>query len=322
MPRRTNEFQRLVYLVKQQAAAGAAVTESKMLIDRLTGSEREVDVSVETSVAGHPLLIAIECCDHRRDVDVTWVEQMKCKHERLPTNALVLASRRGFTPEAVRLAEACGIETLFLEEENTDTVGRLLGACGKIWKNFYQAQPTKVKVSVLPPDSTGPIVVRCHPSTQLVDTQRRDAGSVDALVAKLLGLTPIRAYFESQGKPEHHYFEFKWTLPAEADLFLRKLKPDRLEQVTLLHVIGTLRFDPATFQMRQARLGATSFLWGVGSTFGNQVVAVASETPSGQVVSLSVIEKNTRRMGSSAPKGTAKRRSKAKKKVTTNRRKP
>lgn len=303
MPRRTNAFQRLVYLLKQHAASGASVTESRMLVDRITGAEREVDVCVETSVAGHSLVIGIECRDHGRALagnrsghaDVTWIEQMKCKHERLPTNALVLVSRRGFTAEATRLAAACGIETLALEEQDTNAVDRLLGNTGTIWKNFYQAQPTRVRVEILPLGSSELVVVRCHQTTQLLDAQSQDAGTMDNLVGGLLALTPIRAYFETHGKPEHRYFEFRWTLPSEPGLFLRKLKPARLERVALLHVIGTVRFDGATFQMRQARLGATSFLWAVGKAFGNDVVAVASDAPSGRLVSLSVIESGKKR---------------------------
>jgi hypothetical protein len=56
MPQRSNEFQKLVYLVKRQMAAGAKVTESRMLVDRITGTEREVDICIETSVAGHAVI--------------------------------------------------------------------------------------------------------------------------------------------------------------------------------------------------------------------------------------------------------------------------
>jgi len=52
MPQRSNEFQKLVYLVKQQMAAGAKVTESQMLVDRITGTEREVDGSSGGIAAG------------------------------------------------------------------------------------------------------------------------------------------------------------------------------------------------------------------------------------------------------------------------------
>jgi hypothetical protein len=62
--------------------------------------KREVDVCVEGIVGGTPLNVCLECRDHARPADVTWVEAMKAKHDRLPTHALILASRSGFTNQA------------------------------------------------------------------------------------------------------------------------------------------------------------------------------------------------------------------------------
>ena len=42
VPQRSNDFQRLVYLVKTHVAAGATVTESKLLPDWIAGTKREV----------------------------------------------------------------------------------------------------------------------------------------------------------------------------------------------------------------------------------------------------------------------------------------
>ena len=99
MPKRTNEFQKLVFLVKKHAADGATVTESKFLCDNITETKREVDICIESSLAGHSVTVSIECRDHNRKADVKWVEEMKAKHERLSTNALILVSRSGFSKE-------------------------------------------------------------------------------------------------------------------------------------------------------------------------------------------------------------------------------
>lgn len=116
MPKRSNEFQRLVYLVRVNLAAGATVNESKMLQDRITGREREVDVCVEGTVGGTPVNVCLECCDRARAADITWVDAMKCKHERLPTHALILASRSGFTKEARKVARLSGIQAIAFDE--------------------------------------------------------------------------------------------------------------------------------------------------------------------------------------------------------------
>jgi hypothetical protein len=45
--------------------------------------------------------VSIECRDRRRKQGVEWVEQMRGKHDRLPTNVLVLVSSSGFTRTAL-----------------------------------------------------------------------------------------------------------------------------------------------------------------------------------------------------------------------------
>ena len=100
MPARSNEFQQLVFLVKKVLSpTTATVTESKLLTDLQTGDEREVDVCIEAELGGHPVVLCIECRDHKRQADVTWVEQMLSKHQRLPTGTLVLRLVPAFQSE-------------------------------------------------------------------------------------------------------------------------------------------------------------------------------------------------------------------------------
>src|SRR5713101_7310908 len=109
MPRRTNEFQSLIAVIQSHLDPGAAVEESVLLEDRITRTKREVDVCVRGNLAKQPVTVSIECRDHGRTADVTWVEEMNCKHSRLPTNILVLVSHSGFSLEAIRVADALNI---------------------------------------------------------------------------------------------------------------------------------------------------------------------------------------------------------------------
>ncbi len=97
MPARSNPFQRLTYLVKRHAAPHATVTESKMLVDPMTGESSEVDICIEQTVGSHDIIVSLESTSTARPSDVGWVDQMKAKHDRLPTNKLVLVSQNGFT---------------------------------------------------------------------------------------------------------------------------------------------------------------------------------------------------------------------------------
>ena len=115
LPARTNVFQKVILLAKRHSAPESTVTESAMLLDRHTGAEREVDICIRTTIADHSVVISIECTDTSRPADVGWIDRMKAKHERLPTNSLVLVSRSGFSEEALKVARLNGIEALALE---------------------------------------------------------------------------------------------------------------------------------------------------------------------------------------------------------------
>jgi hypothetical protein len=116
MPARSNAFQQLIFLLHSQLDTHAMVTESKMLPDQRTGDEREIDVMIEGSSGGYPVVIAVECIDHGRSATIEWVEQIWAKHQDLHTNKVVLVSRSGFTKNAEAKAKELGYVTLSLEE--------------------------------------------------------------------------------------------------------------------------------------------------------------------------------------------------------------
>lgn len=111
MPKRSNQFQRLAAAVHQRMSPqGWEVTESQMLLDAITGELREVDVVVSGAVMGHQMHLCVECRDHGRPGDVTWIEQAVQKHSSLPTSKLVLWSRSGFTKTAIKKANHLKID--------------------------------------------------------------------------------------------------------------------------------------------------------------------------------------------------------------------
>lgn len=112
MPKRTNAFQELVAVIHSKLGNGWIVTESMFLKDEITGEKREVDVVAKATVANYDLFISIECRDHQRPADVTWVEGMAKKHESLPTSKLALWSKSGFTKAALVKAAALKIDTV------------------------------------------------------------------------------------------------------------------------------------------------------------------------------------------------------------------
>src|SRR6202167_4681613 len=139
MTKRTNDFQKLIRMLTQLLGDNAVVEESKMLTDLVSGEPREVDFYAEGTFAGHTVNIAIECRDHKRRQGVRWVEQMHSKHERLPTNLLILVSSSGFTGPAIAKANSYGIKTIAPTQADSDLATEVLASLGVTAWNITDA---------------------------------------------------------------------------------------------------------------------------------------------------------------------------------------
>jgi hypothetical protein len=116
MPKRTNEFQRLIAAIERELAPlGAVVTESKLVKDLRTGTEREVDIAIESTVAQHSIMITIGCRDHGRPADIQWIDALVGKYRDLPVDKVVAVSRSGFSKIATQRAAQVRIATITLE---------------------------------------------------------------------------------------------------------------------------------------------------------------------------------------------------------------
>src|ERR1700684_3659641 len=139
MPKRTNDFQRLIRMLTQLLGDDAVVEESKMLTDLVSGEPREVDIYAEGTLAGHTVNIGVECRHHKRKQGLGWVEQMHSKHERLPTNLLILVSSSGFAGSAIARADSYGIKTIAPTQADSDLATEVLASLGMTAWNISDA---------------------------------------------------------------------------------------------------------------------------------------------------------------------------------------
>jgi hypothetical protein len=134
MPARSDPFQEMVALLTQvmREDDSMTVTPSAMLTDLITGDEREVDIYVETVVAGHPVNVGIECRAHKRPQGSTWVETIRGSHADLPVHVTVLVSKSGFYKPALVKASHYGIETITPGEITPGFVGAVVNNLDKV----------------------------------------------------------------------------------------------------------------------------------------------------------------------------------------------
>src|ERR1700722_19138631 len=149
MPKRSNDFQKLVTLVKKHSSNGSTVTESKFLLDR-NGKDHEVDIVIEGQVDGISFIVGIECTEQSRPADDGWVNEMKGKHDRLPTDILILASKNGFTGGARDAAKEFNKRLVTLDQWEDLPTEALLRGLTLLFAKTSSRTVTKVVLGLVP----------------------------------------------------------------------------------------------------------------------------------------------------------------------------
>jgi hypothetical protein len=148
MPKRSNEFQRLVAMLTHLSSGDAVVRESVELMEIVSGDAREVDVVALGEVAGHGTAVGIECRDWKRKQDVQWVEQADNKFKDLGANVKVLVSSSGFTKAALEKATRYGIKTITPGGVTPEFVGKVVNSAEQIQYHHWVNLPLKAEVVV------------------------------------------------------------------------------------------------------------------------------------------------------------------------------
>jgi hypothetical protein len=279
MPKRTNDFQKLVYLIRVNLAAGTRVTESKMLRDRITNRKREVDVCVEGEVGGHPVMVSIECRDHARVADIGWIDAMQSKHSRLPTNALILASRRGFTPEARDVAASYGIRTISFSEMVDTDFPRMLGLTSTLWSKTFTLNFAEAWVQF---DATGdlpsaPVAVPME--TGVFSAQHEELFPFREVVMAQRTNQALRDLFAESAEENHKSFDLSWE-PA-GSFFLKQIDPLVYREIKSIRLTGACEVEIARFGMQGGVMDGVTAAWGKSVMFGREAFFVATSDKGG-----------------------------------------
>lgn len=123
--KRWREFEVFVArLEKHLGPRGAAVTSPDRLVDIETGRLREVDASIRTKIGSADILITIECRKRKSTEDVTWIEQLASKRQKVGASKTIAVSSTGFSEQAKITAHRAGIELRILAEVTTSEIER------------------------------------------------------------------------------------------------------------------------------------------------------------------------------------------------------
>ena len=217
MPARSNEFQRLVFLEKNTLAESARVTESKFLEDSRTATEREVDICIETAIAGHPVLLSIECCDSSRAADVGWVERMTAKHSASSDQhpgTLHLAQVLDKRPQQSRGVRACNSSSTATSLKTRSR--RLLASGQRCGGLTYRLKVTHVvaRIRAIAERSAKDLIL--HPESKIITPD--GTGSAKSMVDLIVDTDQTAtAIARANPQPENRFFTLKWSIPDGPD---------------------------------------------------------------------------------------------------------
>jgi hypothetical protein len=139
VPRRTNLFQQVVAIVYRQLSDDPP-EESAMVTDETAGTDREIDVLIKAEVAGEEISVGVEATALSRKLDLTGVQALIKKHEKLGTRQVIIVSESGFTGPARREIDAtAGVSgyqpTDLTNERQLQT--KIVGKLAKLWPKRF-----------------------------------------------------------------------------------------------------------------------------------------------------------------------------------------
>lgn len=121
--RKGRQLEELIAILERSISGTGIIIKSPDYIkDKVTGDEREVDISLRAVVGSHEILIILECRDHKSRQDVTWIEPLANKKDDIEANKAIAVSSSGFTSGAVAKARARSIELRTLEDIKPEEV--------------------------------------------------------------------------------------------------------------------------------------------------------------------------------------------------------
>lgn len=295
MPRRTNVFQKVVYLIQQNLAGQAEVIESALLTDRFTGEQREVDVCINSEIAGHKIIISLECRDRQRKADVSWVEEMHGKHESLPTNYLVLVSSSGFSAQARNKARNYGIDTV-VPETLTDDQAKAMA------RRFDKARYTRldfldiVNVKAV----MGPTSTEGEEEIRILDSQRNinvylENGRYICAIGEYINMMIAGADYGQvifDAPEDTKWFELSADWPGFSaqgssgvlPIYFQKEEPSpHLRLIKRLTIEGNAKVGRSEMPIKMGKFKDIPYTWGQAAVDDRTTVVVATGIETGDL---------------------------------------
>jgi hypothetical protein len=108
------KFEELVAKIQEEFSPEAVVTLDDRIEGKITGTKRQVDISIRKNIGQYKILIGIDCKNLSAPVDVKGVEEVIGLIQDIGANKGSIVSASGFTSTALIRGEKAGLDLLRL----------------------------------------------------------------------------------------------------------------------------------------------------------------------------------------------------------------
>ncbi|GAA2567687.1 restriction endonuclease [Pseudonocardia hydrocarbonoxydans] len=277
MPKRTTPFQTIVRLVREHfAQPGVTITESKYLVDSVTGYETEVDIVIEGELDGEPIVISVEVVERSRRAGPQWVRQMIGTHKNLPTNRLILVAERGFTPQALAIveSEAGRVQALSPEilDDGSDEPLR------ELFVDQYGANPAGCNVTIVVDGEA--VLLSCEAGVDIYAEDGQLLGPLHLLLREVLSHPDVVKHLSTMAHnhPEREglkSFSCGFRI-YEANYYLQHSETGALHRIIALESWGSFSWTQTALRFALTKLGDRVYGSATGTLAGRPAVWVAT----------------------------------------------
>ncbi len=107
-------FEKLAYEIQKGLAQNATVTLNDSIPGVDSKTNRQIDISIRESIGQYSIIVVIDCKDYKEPVDVKDIEEFAGLVRDVRANKGAMISSNGFTPAAVNIARAHGMDVFRL----------------------------------------------------------------------------------------------------------------------------------------------------------------------------------------------------------------
>lgn len=213
---------------------------------------------------------------------------MKGKHDRLPTDILILYSGSGFTEGAKEAAKDFRKRIVPLETLDNTSAQRLFGGASLLWFKATSKTVTKVLIGVAASGDLPAEQVDAFTDTAIFNQSGEVISTAEILVNQILRSPRVSCEFLRTAEDHHKAFNFHTTSvtegPANNPIYLLKSdqNPPLLRLIESLTVSGTATVQTTPFPLKHGKLEETIVAWGSAPYEGKQALMVASQGKTGE----------------------------------------